>query len=132
MKTKFKFLKTWFFWIALVLIAVISYFAKDYFFPKNLLPETNAKISIIVPVYNTSKYLDECLISLTSQTLNEIEIVCVNDGSTDNSLQILNNYKNKDDRIKIIDQKNQGVCAARNAGIRAAQGEYITFVDSDD
>lgn len=90
------------------------------------------KISIIIPVYNTSMYLDKCLNSLLNQTLKEIEIICINDGSTDNSLEILQNFARTDGRIQIIDQKNQGQSAARNAGIKEAKGEYIGFLDSDD
>ncbi len=90
------------------------------------------KISIVVPVYNTEKYLDECLECLEKQTLKEIEIICVNDGSKDNSLEILQNHASKDERVKVINQANGGVCSARNAGIRAAQGKYISFIDSDD
>lgn len=92
----------------------------------------NVKISVIIPVYNTEKYLDKCLESVERQTLENIEIICVNDGSKDNSLEILKKHAEKDNRIKIIDQKNMGVSAARNSGIRAAKGQYITFVDSDD
>lgn len=90
------------------------------------------KISIIVPVYNTEKYLDECLKTLEDQTLKDIEIICVNDGSKDSSLQILERHAASDKRIKIIDKENGGVCSARNAGIRVAEGEYISFIDSDD
>ena len=90
------------------------------------------KVSIIIPVYNTERYLPQCLDSIINQTLRELEIICVNDGSSDNSLSILNNYRNKDNRIKIINKGNRGVSAARNEGIKAARGEYITFVDSDD
>ena len=92
----------------------------------------NIKVSVIVPVYNTEKYIDECLDSIENQTLKEIEIICINDGSTDNSLQVLKAHQQKDSRIKIIDQKNAGVCAARNQGIKNAKGTYIAFVDSDD
>lgn len=95
--------------------------------------ETNSiKVSIIVPVYNVEKYLPECLDSLIAQTLKEIEIICINDGTKDNSLQILELYKIKDNRIKIINQENQGLSATRNNGIKTASGEYIAFVDSDD
>ncbi len=90
------------------------------------------KISVIIPVYNTEKYLDECLDSVENQTLKEIEILCVNDGSKDNSLEVLQKHAEKDDRIKIINQENAGVSAARNTGIKAAQGKYISFFDSDD
>lgn len=90
------------------------------------------KVSIIVPVYNIEKYLAKCLDSLINQTLEDIEIICVNDGSTDNSAEILNEYAQKDSRIKIINQENAGLSAARNTGINAANGEYIGYVDSDD
>ena len=90
------------------------------------------KISVIVPVFNAEKYLKMCLNSLVSQTLKNIEIICIDDGSTDNSLAILDKFKSKDDRIKIIKQKNYGVSMARNNGISEAQGEYIGFVDADD
>ncbi len=90
------------------------------------------KISIITPVYNTSEFLPKCLDSLICQTFQDIEIICVNDGSTDNSLEILNKYAKNDSRIKIINQENKGVSAARNAGILQAQGDFIGFVDSDD
>ncbi len=90
------------------------------------------KISIIVPVYNTGHYLEQCLDSIINQTLEDIEIICVNDGSTDNSLSILEEYANNDDRIKIINQENKGQGFARNNGLKNANGEYILFVDSDD
>ncbi len=86
------------------------------------------KISVIVPVYNTEKYLRQCLDSLINQTFHDIEIICVNDGSTDNSAKILAEYSN----IKVITQCNQGPSVARNVGIEAANGDYIGFVDSDD
>lgn len=90
------------------------------------------KISVIIPVYNAEKYIAECLDSLVNQTLMDLEIICVNDGSRDNSLRILRQYELKDSRIKVIDQKNQGACVARNAGINIATGKYIAFVDADD
>ena len=90
------------------------------------------KISIIIPVYNTSTYLDRCLNSIINQTYKNLEIICINDGSKDNSLDILKKYKEKDDRIVVIDKKNEGVSAARNDGIKTSTGDYITFVDSDD
>ena len=89
-------------------------------------------MSIIIPVYNTEKYLSDCLDSIINQTLSDIEIICINDGSTDNSLEILNKYANKDSRIKIFSKKNEGQATARNKGIKEATGEYIAFVDSDD
>ena len=90
------------------------------------------KVSIIVPIYNMGKYLARCLDSLVGQNLNDIEIITINDGSTDNSLEILQNYKYMDTRIKVINQENLGVSEARNAGIEIANGEYIAFVDPDD
>ena len=93
---------------------------------------SNPKISVIVPVYNVQKYLAECIESIINQTLQEIEIICVNDGSTDNSLQILKEYDQKDARIKIIDKENQGQGYARKVGLDIAKGKYILFLDSDD
>lgn len=90
------------------------------------------KITIIIPVYNNSEYLFQCLTSVINQTLKEIEIICINDGSTDNSLKILEKYANTDSRIKIINQKNSGAGFARNEGIKNSRGEYIAFLDSDD
>lgn len=90
------------------------------------------KISVIIPVYNVEKYLAECLTSVVNQTFKDIEIICINDGSTDNSPKILEEFAQKDSRIKIINQENQGMSCARNAGLAVATGEYITFVDSDD
>lgn len=91
------------------------------------------KVSVIIPVYNTEKYLKRCLDSVCDQTLSDIEIICINDASTDKSLEILQEYSAKDERIKIIDFKeNKGAAVARNTGIDAADGEYIGFVDSDD
>lgn len=94
--------------------------------------KNNPLISIIVPVYNSAKYLPKCLDSILNQTYQNLEIICVNDGSTDNSTNILKTYTKKDPRIKILTQKNSGLSAARNSGIKAATGEYIAFVDSDD
>ena len=90
------------------------------------------KVSVIIPVYNVEKYLEECLQSICNQTLKDIEIICINDGSTDKSGQILKDFAKKDKRIVLIEQKNQGVSIARNNGLKAAKGEYIGFVDSDD
>ena len=89
-------------------------------------------VSIIIPVYNTEKYLRRCLDSVCSQTLKDIEIICVDDGSTDGSAAILAEYAARDPRIKVITQKNAGAGAARNVGIEVATGEYVGFVDSDD
>ena len=90
------------------------------------------KISIIIPVYNTEKYLVKCIDSLLYQSLEDIEIICVNDGSTDNSQKILDDYAKKDKRIKVIHQKNKKQGAARNKGMEIATGEYIGYGDSDD
>ena len=90
------------------------------------------KVSIIVPVYNTEKYLKGCLDSLVSQTYKNIEIVCINDGSQDNSLQILEEYRKRDNRIIIINQKNSGANISRTNGIKNSTGNYLMFVDSDD
>ena len=90
------------------------------------------KVSVIIPVFNTEKYISKCLSSLVNQTLDDIEIICVNDGSTDNSLEIIEKIANNDARIKIINQEHKKQGAARNAGLRIAEGEYIGFVDSDD
>lgn len=90
------------------------------------------KVSIIIPIYNSDKYLKKCLDSILNQTYKNIEIILVNDGSTDNSLNICKEYKEKDNRIKIINNTNHGVSYSRNCGIKIANGDYIVFVDSDD
>ncbi|MBQ8459162.1 glycosyltransferase [bacterium] len=90
------------------------------------------KVSVIVPVYNVEIYLERCINSIINQTLRDIEIICINDGSTDNSLEILEEYAKKDSRIKIINKENSGVSDARNEGLENATGEYIGFVDPDD
>lgn len=90
------------------------------------------KISVIVPIYNTESYLKECLDSIINQTLLDIEIILINDGSTDNSSIIMKEFKEKDSRIIIINQKNQGQGEARNVGIKLAKAPYLAFVDSDD
>lgn len=91
-----------------------------------------AKVSIIVPVYNVEKYVSRCLDSCVNQSFEDIEIICVNDGSTDRSLEILEAYARFDSRVKIISKENGGLSSARNVGVEAAQGEYILYVDSDD
>ena len=90
------------------------------------------KISVIIPIYNAENYLGKCLDSLLAQTLTDIEILCVNDGSTDNSLKIIKKYAGNDKRIKLINQKNQGQSAARNSAMKSAKGKYLAFVDADD
>ncbi len=95
-------------------------------------PFRNPKVSIIVPAYNTEKYIEKCLLSLISQSLREIEIIVVNDGSTDRTLEIIEKFVASDARVKVLTQSNQKQGAARNRGSELATGEYIGFVDSDD
>lgn len=90
------------------------------------------KVSIVVPVYNTEKYLKECIDSLTAQTLKDIEIIIVDDGSKEGCANLCDELKNSDNRIKVIHKENEGLGLTRNAGILAASGEYVGFVDSDD
>lgn len=98
----------------------------------NLKENIMAKISVIIPVYNVKKYLRDCLDSVTRQTITDIEIICIDDGSTDGSLDILNEYSIKDERFVILNQPNQGVSVSRNNGLEVANGDYVAFVDSDD
>lgn len=92
----------------------------------------NIKVSVIVPVFNAEAYLQACLTSIIGQTLKEIEIICVDDGSVDGSHSILERFSEQDNRIQIIKQANLGAGAARNAGLSVAKGEYLSFLDSDD
>lgn len=85
----------------------------------------SVSVSIIVPCYNVAAYLDQCMESLTGQSMEDIEIICVNDGSSDRTAEILREWRNRDRRVRIIDQKNSGVSAARNSGMAAAAGTYI-------
>lgn len=89
-------------------------------------------VSIVVPVYNVENYLSQCLDSIFSQTYNNLEVICINDGSTDNSAQILASYQKKYPQLKVISLSNQGAAAARNTGLEFARGDLIAFVDSDD
>ena len=89
-------------------------------------------ISVVVPIYNVEKFLGQCIESIINQTYNDIEIILVDDGSTDNSGKICDEYKSIDNRIRVIHKVNGGLSSARNAGMRIAQGEYICFIDSDD
>lgn len=90
-------------------------------------------ISIVVPVYNVEKYLKECINSLLEQDFRgQYEIICVNDGSTDSSLQVLKEYEKSNEKIVLINQKNKGLSAARNTGLKNAKGKYVMFIDSDD
>ena len=90
------------------------------------------KVSVIIPVYNTAVYLSEAIGSIRRQTLTELEIIAINDGSTDDSLYVLENLQKEEPRLKVYSQANQGQSAARNVGIRHAVGEYLYFFDSDD
>lgn len=92
----------------------------------------NIKVSVIIPIYNAADFLNDCLRTILNQTLTDIEIICVNDGSTDDSLKILQKFEREDNRLKVIDQKNQGAGSARNAGMAIAKGEYLSFLDADD
>ena len=89
-------------------------------------------ISVIVPVYNVAAYLPECLDSILSQDYDKLEVILIDDGSTDDSGTICDDYARRDSRIRVIHQKNGGAAAAKNAGLRAATGEYLSFADSDD
>ena len=91
-----------------------------------------SKVSIIIPVYNVDKYLERCLNSVLKQTHTNLEIICVNDGSPDSSLDILKKYEKQDGRVKVIDKENGGVSSARNVGLSTMTGEYVLFLDADD
>ena len=90
------------------------------------------KVSIIIPVYKVEKYIDQCLESVTNQTYSNLEIILVDDGSPDNCPEICEQWKRRDDRIRVIHQENQGVSSARNAALKVMTGDYIMFVDPDD
>lgn len=94
--------------------------------------KSRVKVSVLVPIYNVEKFLPECLDSLVNQTLKEIEIICINDGSKDNSLKIIKDYAKNDKRIVIIDKKNSGYGDSMNQGLKKATGEYVGIVESDD
>ena len=89
-------------------------------------------LSVIIPVYNSQEYLRECLDSILNQTFDDYEIICINDGSSDNSYEILKEYENKDKRVVVYNQTNKGASTARNLGMANSNGKYITFMDSDD
>lgn len=103
---------------------------EDYY--KFIEKNKNPKISILIPVYNTSKFLNKCMKSITEQNFKDIEIICINDGSTDNSLKILEEFAKEDKRIKIINKKNGGLTTARNTALKVAKGKYCLNIDSDD
>ena len=93
---------------------------------------TDPLISVIIPVYNVELFLEQCLESILWQTYSNVEVICVDDGSTDNSLDICQKYKERDNRVFVIHKDNQGVSSARNTGVDFAHGQYIIFVDADD
>ena len=115
-------------WILLVVFISITAVIYSYNLNRNKID-----VSVIVPIYNVEKYLDECLNSIENQTKTDgVEIICINDGSKDNSFEILKQHASKNNNIKIINQENRGLSAARNEGMKIAKGKYIMFVDSDD
>ena len=89
-------------------------------------------ISVIIPVFNVEKYLDKCMESVLKNTYRDLEVICVNDGSTDRCPEILRKWQEQDPRVIVVNQENRGVAGGRNSGLDAATGEYIAFVDSDD
>ena len=117
-------IKKLFFVIFALILCLIIYLA--------LILKNTPKVSVIIPVYNTEQYLKPCIESLLNQTLKDIEFIFINDGSTDNSLKILEEYAKKHKSIKVYTTQNQGVGKARNLGLEKAKGKYIGFVDSDD
>ena len=113
----------------------MEHFTKKYDEKIIILKENNVKkplVSVIIPVFNAEKHLQECLNTVRNQLLRNIEIICINDGSTDDSLNIVLSNADKDQRITVINQKNCGAAISRNNGLKVAKGEYITFLDSDD
>lgn len=98
----------------------------------NTIKEKTIMVSVIVPIYNVEEYLEECLESIRNQTYTNIEVILVNDGSTDGSIEICERFCQQDNRFKLLTQENQGLSAARNRGVKESIGEYIMFVDSDD
>ena len=102
------------------------------FFINSIVYINSIKISVIIPINNAEKYLSECLESVINQSFQDIEIICINDGSTDKSEQIIKEYTLKDKRILLYNQKKLGAGPARDKGIEISKGEYISFIDSDD
>ncbi len=115
-----------------ILIIYLLYLSGIKKLNKNMNSMNNIKVSIIIPVFNVENYLVKCLESITAQTMQELEIICINDGSTDNSLEILKHFAQKDERIIIINKENEGQGIAKNIGLQNATGEYIGFVDPAD
>lgn len=122
-----KFDKIAFLFISVILTCLLDIF-KDYFI--NILDIK--KLSVVIPIFNTEKYLNECLNSVVNQTLKNIEIICIDDGSTDNSSKIMKAYSKLDKRFILIQQKNKGSGESRNKGIKISRGKFISFLDSDD
>lgn len=118
------------------LICLLNLFLPGNIFAENIeIPKKNdikPKVSIVIPIYNVEKYIRACLDSAVNQTLKEIEIICVDDGTPDSSGKIADEYAQKDSRVKVIHQENHGLPAARNRGMEEVKGEYIKFLDSDD
>ena len=123
-------------YIFIKLIVIFSFFLYLFFENKihlEVIKMTKIPlISVIIPIFNSDKYISSCLNSIINQTLKNIEIICIDDGSTDESLKIVENYSNFDERIILISQKNEGSGIARNKGIKKSKGKYIAFMDSDD
>ena len=94
--------------------------------------DNNIKVSVVMPIYNAAEYLSAAVTSVLSQTLTELELICVDDGSTDDSLSIVRDMQNFDDRIRILTENNAGPSIARNKGMLRARGEFIIFLDADD
>ncbi len=115
-------------------ILYLLYFFNSILFTNSssVIENSNITISVIVPVYNVENYLRQSLESIINQTYKNLEIICVNDGSTDKSQIILKEYEKKDKRIRVFSQNNKGVSSAKNVGMKVARGDYITFVDPDD
>lgn len=105
---------------------------RKYLQKKFLVKTENPKVSIIVPIYNVEDYLEECMESIVRQTLEDIEIICINDGSTDSSMEILSRYADNDSRIIVVDKKNEGYGIGMNIGLERATGEYVGIVEPDD
>ena len=99
---------------------------------KNTQCDKSPKVTVIIPVYNAEKYLADTLRSILSQTFTNFEVICIDDGSTDKSADILSMYEKKDKRIKVVKQENKGVIVARNNAVKLSKGEFIYFLDSDD
>ena len=94
--------------------------------------EKQIKVSVVMPVYNAGEYLSRAISDVLSQTLSELELICVDDGSTDNSHDIIKRFAAKDKRVRVIREKNAGPSVARNSGLKSAKGKYVIFLDADD